>query len=126
MIHSQRVLLIPYVTVRLRYTWGRVAGRWGRYCIGNWRRAAIKIGGYELTALFCWEHDQTRMRGMMMVPEGYRRYARSEGLDPYSYFQMVNQPQALVHNERIEYAGTGFGPSWKALWRFFSTLGTGK
>jgi hypothetical protein len=62
------------------------------------------------------------MLGEMKVPEGYRLYARSEGLDPSTYFQVVKQQPSLSNNQSIEYAGGGFGSSWKLLWRLLSTL----
>jgi hypothetical protein len=79
-----------------------------------------------MTALLYPELNQARLLAEKMIPEGYRRYAKSEGLDPYSYFQTVYQRPTLLHNERIDSTDAGFGPSWKLLWRFFSTLGTSK
>lgn len=62
--------------------------------------------------------------GEMMVPEGYRHYARSEGLDPSSYFQMVKQQPSLPNNQGLKSAGGGYGSSIlqfaRLFWRLFS------
>lgn len=74
-----------------------------------------------MTPLLYRELNHAHMAGEMMVPEGYRLYARSERLDPSSYFQMVKQQPSLSNSQSIESAGEGFG-SWKLLWHLLSTL----
>jgi len=62
----------------------------------------------------------------MMVPEGYRNYARVEGLDPYTYYQTSNQQSSPSHVESIESAGRGYSPAWKLLLRLFLAVLTSK
>gem|GEM_PF-5149648 len=66
------------------------------------------------------ERDHRHMLSEETIPEGYRRYARSEGLDPSSYFQIVKQHPSLSNNQRVGSTGGGFESSWKPLWRLFS------
>lgn len=83
------------------------------------RNASIH-GGNGLTPLFHPELGHALILSEGTVPEGYRNYARSEGLDPSSYFQTVKQQSALSLNQGIESSTGGFGSSWKLLWSFFT------
>ena len=57
-----------------------------------------------------------------MIPEGYRQYARSEGLDPNSFFQLVEQQPNPKSTFKQRPVAGGYGTSWRLLWRFFTTL----
>jgi hypothetical protein len=76
-----------------------------------------------LTPLFYSELNHALMSRQMLVPEGFRLYARSEGLDPSSYFQMAKQQPSPSNNKSIQPAVGDFGSSWKLLlWRIRSIV----
>ena len=77
----------------------------------------------QITPLYTARHHVLMIDEL--IPEGYRRYARLEGLDPSSYFQSGIGQHVLRDSQAFISAGE-VGSSRRVLWRFFSMLRNSK
>jgi hypothetical protein len=70
-----------------------------------------------------WLYPESGMGKMdEMVPEGFRHYAKIEGLDPSSYFARIEEKPVRSNNPAFQSVAGGNGLSWRALSRLVGIL----